>query len=318
MSKLRSEIEELPAALRAAAALDAPVAAAAADWQAARPAMVMTIARGTSDAAATFAAQQLAAHAGILTGSFTPSLASCGDFEHRGTGLRALAISQSGASPDLLAALEAFPPEARWVLTNVDGSPLERAASVRLPMGAGPETSVAATKTFACSLFQLRSLALALAGAPPPAGAPDAAAAGLEQPLDLDIFTAAPSAYVLGRGITLALAQEAAIKLKELCGLHAEAISAAEVMHGPKALAGSKLPVLGLAAGGLGGQVAEACAELGALGSPVALFHAEEPDEFQGLLRLLAGLYLGIHALAQARGCDPDQPRALTKVTKTS
>nr|MBF2758860.1 SIS domain-containing protein [Ectothiorhodospiraceae bacterium AqS1] len=128
----------------------------------------------------------------------------------------------------------------------------------------------------------------------------------------------AASAYVIGRGATLCLAQEAAIKLKELCGLHAEAISAAEVMHGPKALAGGRLPVLGLAAGEAGGGVAEACAALEELGSPVVLARAPEEDGFFGLLRLLGSLYPAAAALAVARGLDPDRPRALTKVTKTS
>lgn len=321
MSRLRAEIEEIPARLLAAAELGAEgVARAAADWRRARPALVMTIARGTSDAAATFAARQFAAEAGVLTGSFTPSLASVGGFRHAGEDLRVLAISQSGASPDLRAALEAFPPRTRWALTNADGSPLEEAAAARVPIGAGAEESVAATKSFACSLLQIQALARALAGAaaPDPAQAAAAAAAGLAAPMDLAPLAEAASAYVIGRGATLCLAQEAAIKLKELCGLHAEAISAAEVMHGPKALAGRRLPVLGLAAGEAGGRVEAACAALGELGSPVALMRAPGEDGFGGLLRLLGALYPAVAAMARARGMDPDQPRALTKVTKTS
>ncbi|MBF2734979.1 MAG: SIS domain-containing protein, partial [Betaproteobacteria bacterium AqS2] len=177
MSRLAAEIAEMPARLLAAAAEGADgVGRAAADWRRARPALVMTVARGTSDAAATFAARQLAAEAGILTGSFTPSLASVGGFTHAGEGLRVLAISQSGASPDLRAAVEAFAPPTRWALTNAAGSPLEEAAAIRIPMGAGPEESVAATKSFACSLLQLQALARALAGAAAPD--PTAAAAG--------------------------------------------------------------------------------------------------------------------------------------------
>ena len=322
-SQLETEIKELPARLREAAkiSLDA-VAQAASSWERAKPVMLMTIARGTSDAAATYAAHLLTREAGVLVGSFQPSLASVHGFKpasEQGR-MKALAISQSGASPDLIMGLSAFAQQDRWALTNVDGSELEEIAQVRIPVGAGPEHSVAATKSFACTLLQLQLLAAAIGeGAGPDAErCADAAASALERPVGLERLVEATSAYVIGRGATLAVAQEAAIKLKELSGLHAEAISAAEVMHGPKALAGSKLPVLAFAAAGRQGDyVRGAAAEMAKLGSPVIEVNAIE-DEHAFLFAQLAAFYQAMPELARARGFDPDSPHSLTKVTRTT
>lgn len=321
MSILRREIDSIPTSLLAAAEHGQPaIAQAAADWQANQPSMLMTVARGTSDAAATFAAHEFTRLTKTPVGSFTPSLASLGGFTHTDSSLRVLAISQSGQSPDLVAALGSYAEGSRWALTNIDNSPLGQLANVRIPIGAGEETSVAATKSFICSLLQIHSLALACVGSSLPAAQPlaDAAAQGLNEPLKLDSFAKATSAFVLGRGTTLCLAQEAAIKIKELSGLHAEAISAAEVMHGPKALAGPQLPVLAFAPlGEVGDSVREACSIMRELGSTVVLHEATGVDDFAALLNALASFYIAVPELARARGHDPDNPTTLTKVTET-
>lgn len=321
MSVLLEEIASIPSSLLSGAELaKEAIGRAAADWRSAAPQVLMTVARGTSDAAAAYAAYEFPRQSGILVGSFTPSLASLQDFTHPGDGLRALAISQSGASPDLVAALGAFPQRCRWALTNADGSALEEQAAIRIPIGAGDERSVAATKSFACSLLQIHRLAGELAERPAPQIEllAESAQRGIERPLDLGLLEHASSAFVLGRGPTLALAQEAAIKLKELTGLHAEAISSAEVMHGPRALAGPDLPVLGFAPpGGIGASVRDACAQLGDLGSPVVLAESCEEGELASLLELLCSFYPAAADLALARSLDPDSPIALSKITET-
>src|SRR5690606_14425894 len=115
-----------------------------------------------------------------------------------------------------------------------------------LEQAAGPELSVAATKSFACSLAAVDCLAAALAGEEGGeerlGAAARAAAAALSAPADLSALAEATHAYVIGRGAAMAVAVEAALKLKETAGLHAEAISAAEVMHGPRAIAEEGLP----------------------------------------------------------------------------
>ena len=232
-----------------------------------------------------------------------------------------LAISQSGASPDLLAALEAFPPPARWALTNVDGSPLEDAAAARIPMGAGPEESVAATKSFACSLLQIQALARALAGkaAPDPARAAEAAAAGLAAPLDLAPLAEAASAYVIGRGVTLCLAQEAADQAQ---GALRPARRGDQRGRGDARAQGPGGPAAAGAGPG-GGRSRRPGGRRPARPSPSSAARSRwrgrwRRDGFCGLLRLLGGLYPAVRELALARGLDPDRPRALTKVTKTS
>lgn len=321
MSVLVTEINSIPACLGAAAEQSTEaIAQAARDWQQAAPAMLMTVARGTSDAAATFAAHEFTRLTQTPVGSFTPSLASLEGFTHTSDLVRVLAISQSGQSPDLVAALAAFAPATRWALTNVTPAPLTEIANHNIPIGAGTETSVAATKSLACSLLQIHLLALACAKHEPPDVAAVAAAAdaGLNNPLELEIFTQATSAFVLGRGPTLSIAQEAAIKLKELTGLHAEALSAAEVMHGPKALAGSKLPVLAFSTpGNAGDSVVQAAKVFTELGSPVVLAQAADANELAAVLRVLCAFYAAVPQLATARGYDPDAPVAITKVTET-
>jgi glucosamine--fructose-6-phosphate aminotransferase (isomerizing) len=119
----------------------------------------------------------------------------------------------------------------------------------------------------------------------------------------------------------LPVAAEAALKLKETAGLHAEAISAAEVMHGPRALAGPDLTVLGFAGPGAAGQsVVDALSALRGQGSPAILIAAQGvPAAPRGTapIALITAFYAALPSLARRRGFDPDRPLALTKVTLT-
>jgi glucosamine--fructose-6-phosphate aminotransferase (isomerizing) len=207
---------------------------------------------------------------------------------------------------------------------------------VVVPLHAEPERSVAATKSYIASLAALLQLLAHWSGDEAIAGAVERLPENLKEAFGLDWSAALPllteksGLYVVGRGPGYAAAQEAALKLKETCGLHAEALSAAELMHGPLALAGPDLPVL------LFGQrdealpsLAELAAGLGAQGVPVI---AAGPGSWEAALALpgLAGLhpfaepiclvqsfYRFAEALARSRGRDPDRPPHLTKVTET-
>lgn len=324
MSLLEQEIASIPTMLATCVeqAQDS-LAAAGTLWRQANPAAMFTIARGTSDAAATYAAYRISRDTGRAVGSFTPSLASLHGFTHqRQNAVLALAISQSGASPDLVAALQAFAPELRLALTNVPASPLEQAACLHLPIGAGEEKSVAATKSFACSLMLLQALGATLGERAMPNQDAMAAAAqeGCAKPADLSMLVESQHCFVLGRSSTLAIAQEVALKLKEVAGLHAEALSAAEVHHGPKALAGQQMSVLALIPSGpVGKQVEEATAAMAAQGSEtITLGSAEAQDEFANLISALTSFYTSLPAMARQRGCDPDHLATLSKVTLTT
>ncbi len=201
---------------------------------------MFTIARGTSDAVAAYAAYRLTPALNLPVGSFAPSLASLDGARPQGGGLWTLSISQSARSPDLIAAQAAFVGAGgvRLALVNDVTAPLAAGADIVLDQSAGEEKSIAATKSFACSLLAVDLLAQALSGRGDAAEARCAAIAKavqerMEAKLDLSLLESVEAAYVIGRGPSLPIATEAALKLKETSGLHAEAVSAAEVMHGP-------------------------------------------------------------------------------------
>jgi glutamine---fructose-6-phosphate transaminase (isomerizing) len=296
-----------------------------------RPAALFTLARGSSDAAATFAAYRFAAGLGLLTGSLPPSLASVTAAPIDARRLWLLAISQSGQSADLVAALAHLrgsgAAQATLALVNQVASPLAQAAHWVIDQSAGPEISIAATKSFQASLAGVDALACALAGqdaGPRLARLAQLLAAPPVLASQFEHLIRARSALVLARGPTLAAAQEVALKLKEAAGLHAEAVSAAEVMHGPKALAASGVTLLALLGrGSLGATTRAAALHLAELGAPVArlevaadLDHKEVPSEHDPAL-LAQAFYLRLPALARARGQNPDQPPHLAKVTST-
>ncbi|MBS0282062.1 MAG: SIS domain-containing protein, partial [Proteobacteria bacterium] len=227
----------------------AQVAAALRDF---KPRMVLTLARGSSDHAATFARYLIETSLGLVTSSASPSVSSVYGARQDLSQCLFLVISQSGRSPDLLTAAAAAKASGALVLAlvNEEDSPLAAAADHVIPLRAGPELSVAATKSYICALAAIvhlvahwsanSSLLTAFASLP----------AGLDASWQLDwrpmveALRPAQSMFVLGRGLGLGIAQEAALKFKETCGLHAEAFSSAEVRHGPMALLEKKLPVL--------------------------------------------------------------------------
>jgi glucosamine--fructose-6-phosphate aminotransferase (isomerizing) len=326
MSRLESEIAEIPARLTMVASANrAAFVAAAARYRAAPPPALFTIARGSSDAVAAYAAYRLTPALSIPVGSFAPSLASLDGVALRGDRLWTLAISHSGRSPDLVAAQAAFASSqgTRLALVNNTASPLAKGADIVLDQQAGEERSVAATKSLACSLLAVDLLAETLSGHGDRAEAlgeavAGAVAAAMASPPDLAALDAIDSAYVIGRGASLPVAIEAALKLKELTGLHAEAVSAAELMHGPRAIAGKKLGVLGFAGPGpAGASVADALRALAQQGSPTILVASSATIAPAAPLMLIAGFYAALPALARRRGHDPDHPPWLSKVTMT-
>lgn len=301
------------------------------------PRAVVTCARGSSDHAATFARYLFETRAGVLTSHAAPSVSSLYETKPDFDSVLFIAISQSGASPDLLAAAEAAREAGALVIAfvNAEESPLARAAHHAMPLHAGEEQSVAATKSYIASLAAItnfvaawtrdRDLNDALAQAPE----------RLEQSWQLDWSAAIPafrdagSLYVIGRGIGLGIAREAALKFKEACGLHAEAFSAAELRHGPLALVRPGFPVLAFAQDDEARAGIEAmAADLRAAGAAVAFAGSNHPAGTIALpvlaahpaiepMLMIHSFYRFANALALARGRDPDRPPHLTKVTET-
>ena len=300
------------------------------------PRAVVTCARGSSDHAATFGKYLIETRLGVLTSSAAPSVSSIYDAKPDLAGTLFLAISQSGASPDLLAAANSAREAGALIiaLVNAESSPLAQAADHAVPLGAGIEKGVAATKSYITSLAAIvhlvaswardRDLADALARAPQL----------LERAWTLDWSAAvtrlrsASNLYVVGRGLGLGVAQEAALKFKETCGLHAEAISAAELRHGPMALVRAGFPVLIFAQNDeTRGGVEMLAAELVARQADVMIagshcpgavvLPTEDAPAVIGPMLIVQSFYRMVNALSLARGHDPDRPPYLNKVTET-
>jgi glucosamine--fructose-6-phosphate aminotransferase (isomerizing) len=300
------------------------------------PRFIVTSARGSSDHAATFAKYVFETQLGYATSSAPPSVSSVYAVPQRLAGALYLAISQSGKSPDLVRqARAARDSGARVVaLVNEADSPLADVADMLIPLHAGPETSVAATKSFICSLSAIVHIA----------------AMWKEDAALLDALLATPQAmtatwnadwsplvgglatarnlFVVARGFGLAVAQESALKLKETCGLHAEAFSAAEVKHGPMTLVEPGFPVLFFTQDDdTRDSTLALAAEFRARGARVwvAAAHAAQdalafaPTAHPVCMPLAAitGFYRAANALALRRGRNPDLPPHLRKVTET-
>lgn len=314
----------------------AAVATIGAQLRAQPPRAVVTLARGSSDHCATYAKYLIETRTRLLTASAAPSISSIYGVEQDLRDCLAIAISQSGKSPDLLAAAAAAKRGGATViaLCNVPEAPLCGLADFTVPLCAGPELSVAATKSFIASLAALAHLVaewtadrtlLAQVQALPAALA---AAWDLDWSAALPILTPAQHLYVIGRGLGLGIAQEAALKCKETCGLHAEAHSGAEVRHGPYALPGADFPALVLAQDDAARAGLETlAAELAGRGVAVLVAGAVAPGATAlptvavpavlAPIALAPSLYRLLARLAVARGHDPDRPPHLRKVTET-
>ena len=304
--------------------------------RAAPPTAVLTLARGSSDHAATVAKYLIETRLGLPVSSGAPSVSSVYGVQPQLAGMLCLAISQSGRSPDLLAAVTAAKAggAATIALVNDAASPLAEIADDVLPLHAGPELSVAATKSYIATLAALLDLTAAWTADAELEAALDNAPALLEHSWSLDWsplvggLRSARGLYVLGRGPGLGVAQEAALKFKETCGLHAEAFSVAEVRHGPMALVGPGFPLLVFrqsddSEAGTDALVAEVAARGGQVfvtgtGIPgaTALPALDAHAAIEPMLRIQS-FYRAAEALARERGFDPDRPPHLAKITET-
>jgi len=333
VSQLAREANEAAAAARRQIETCGERFAALADRLRARPpSVIVTCARGSSDHGATYGKYLLETTVGRVVASVGPSIASTYGRDLILDGALFLAISQSGRSPDLLALTEAARAAGALVVAMVNdtASPLAARAEIVLPLCAGAETSVAATKSFL--MVGVAFLQLAAAWTEDPAlraavaAAPDAlaAAADLDWLPGLAALVPATRAFVIARGVGLGAALEIALKLKETCRLHAEAFSAAEVQHGPIALVEPGFPIVALAQDDATLPATRAAiAQLEALGAAVASTLDGSLPQVPGVPAVLAPLcavqsfYLAVPRLAAARGLDADAPSHLRKITET-
>ena len=332
---MRREIEEIP---EAAARLLEPDAqrdlrAAGARLRALDPALVATVARGSSDHAATCLAHAIGVTLGRPVASLTPALASVHEVALKTGSSVGVAISQSGRSSDIVALLEALERAGTptLALTNTPESPLGRSAGATLDLRAGPERAVAATKSFVSSVLVGLWLVAHWSDSAELRAAletvPERLAAALDRELDAAaaLLEGTDRLVVLGRGPALGLAGEIALKAIETSGIHASAYSAAEVLHGPSAMLVEGFPVLVLNASH-GRGLDAALGRLPAQGARLVAADARAAGRLPDVPRShplvhpldeLVGLYAVLEAEARRRGRDPDAPRHLEKETDT-
>lgn len=322
---------------RQAGSLAEPLARLVARLDQRPPQLVVTCARGSSAHAATFGKHLIERYLAIPVAAAAPSIASVYHLSLRLKDQLVLLISQSGKSDDLIAfARRAQASGAVTVaVTNDAAAPLAAACEFVLPIGAGPELSVAATKTFVSTVSALLRLTAAWARLEPLAAAVQRLPLRLAEAGNLDwgasaaALAGAASLVTIGRGPTLAIAREAALKLKETCNLHAEAFSGAEFLHGPVALVSPHYPVLlfmptDAAAHGMrefaGLMRSKGSVLFAAEAGPVAphrlpVLATDQPET--DAVCLIQSFYTMIVGLAERLGTDIDKPRNLNKVTRT-
>jgi glucosamine--fructose-6-phosphate aminotransferase (isomerizing) len=260
-------------------------------------------------------------------------------------GALVIAISQSGVSPDIVSVIEEGRRQGCLTLaiTNSAESPLAKAADFVLDLRAGPELSIAATKTYTAELLCIAMLSAALI--------PDEGQAWeilgkvpvwireafkLEPAIRKSVqrYASIQRCFVLGRGYNYATAYEWALKLKELAYIGAEAYSSADFQHGPIAVVGPGFPVLAVIASGL---VADSLLPvlqhlkqdvhadlviISNLDQALSLDEAgmaispEIPESCTPMVSIVAAQLFAYH-LTLASGIDPENPRTLSKITET-
>lgn len=301
------------------------------------PALVGTIARGSSDHAAGYAKYLIPLCTGRVVASIPPSIVTVLDSQLKLDRSFVLALSQSGGSPDILATLERARKGGALTasLVNQPGSALAKAAEIALSQGAGEEKSITATKSVLCTMAGIASLTAAWSGNAEltkgleklPGVLRNAATIGSE--LDDGLLKGVSHAFVLSRGLGYGASTELALKFKETCGIHAEAFSTAELRHGPREIVDKNFLVIALALPGSGeADVIQAAGEMKAQGARVLLVASKEhkpdfllpaaPDFRLAPLVALQLIYPWIARAAVALGRNPDKPKTLAgKVIKT-
>jgi glucosamine--fructose-6-phosphate aminotransferase (isomerizing) len=304
---------------------------------------VVIAARGTSDNAARYAQYLFGVHNQLQVALATPSLFTMYDSPPNLSGALVVGISQSGQSPDIVSVLAEGKRQGcpTLAITNDPLSPLAQTADFLVPLHAGEEKAVAATKTYTASLAALAMLSCALLPGgdrleqlhlvPQKMETTLTNLSGLMQRSERYRFM--EHCAVIGRGFNYATAFEIALKIKELTRIVAEPYSSADFRHGPIATVTQGFPVILVAPTGavshdmleLIESLKERNAELIVISDDRPAFSSANfylpvpsglPEWLSPLISVLAGQLFALY-LAEARGLNPDQPAGLHKVTET-
>jgi glucosamine--fructose-6-phosphate aminotransferase (isomerizing) len=294
---------------------------------------VVFVARGSSDNAAVFGRYLTEIAAKRPAGLAAPSLYTRYHAEVDWSGYLVVALSQSGATPEILTTCSAVRSAGATVvgITNESASPIADVTDVLLPVDAGPERAVPATKTMTAQMLAVATVAAALG---PDEPSQDGGSPARELPKAVSVILADPAPaqelagrwaasdrlVVAGRGLAYASALEIALKVKETTGILAEGMSTADLRHGPIATAFAGAPVLLIDAGGPAAadtsELLEVLELRGASGVTLPL-PAGLTEPAAAIAAVVRGQQLAM-TLALAKGLNPDSPAGLTKVTPTT
>lgn len=302
------------------------------------PKSVMIIARGSSDHAGVYAKYLIETELGIPVCAAAPSVSTLFGKALKLEHTLVICISQSGRSPDILHQAQSAKKMGAFclALVNDQSSPLAQLVDEVLPIEAGPEKAVAATKSFLCTLSAIASLVATWAGSTELLAGlqrlPKQLQRVIDQPAQLtyDDLSQVQHCIVLGRGFGYAISRELALKLKEVCGIHAESFSSAEFLHGPITLVAKKLMLVNIEIEDETfvhhkKQVDEVISRGGAVVSlKIVKADISEDDNVHARivprlvpLAIMLRFYLDIEQVAQQMGLNPDEPIGLKKVTQT-
>ncbi|HEX6451824.1 MAG TPA: SIS domain-containing protein [Trebonia sp.] len=281
------------------------------------------VARGSSDNAAVFGRYLAESVTGRPAGLAAPSLYTRYHVKVDWSNYLVIALSQSGATPEILTTCAAMRAAGARVvgMTNEPRSPMADAVDVTLCTNAGPERAVPATKTMTAQMLLLAT-AFEVPGMD---GLPETVSDILADPAPADELASRWQSIdrlvIAGRGLAYAAALEIALKIKETTGILAEGLSAADLRHGPIATAFAGAPVLLIDAGGPAASDVSSLGELLAArdATPITLPPTRPglSEPAQAIAAVVRGQQLA-RALALAKGADPDAPAELTKITPTT
>lgn len=292
------------------------------------PKFVMMIGRGSSDHAGVFAKYLFEVELGVPTFAAAPSVASVYGRTLKLDQSLVIVISQSGRSPDILAQAEMAKKAGAYciALVNDETAPIKNIVDLVLPLKAGEEKAVAATKSYLATLSALLHIASAWSNSPSLKQAITSLPTALQQAVDSqpqllpDSMAQVRNLVVLGRGLGYAVSKEIALKMKEVCGIHAEAFSSAEFLHGPVTLVENQLNMIDVTVQdeSLNSHL-EQVENVKARGADLVHLHQTGANIHPRVapLALLQRFYIDVAAVAIARGIDPDAPKGLKKVTHT-
>lgn len=292
------------------------------------PRLVYIIGRGSSDHAGVYAKYLIEVELGIPVTASAPSVTSVYGKHLDLKGALVLVISQSGRSPDILVQTQIAKDSGAYcvALVNDQTSPLTEIVDVVLPLRAGEEKAVAATKSYLATLSALLHMVACWKQDPELNAAlstlPDNLREAINSSEQLHPEFVKPLSHcvVLGRGFGYAISREIALKLKEVCGVHAEAFSSAEFLHGPVTLVEKKLSLIDISVSDESASAHSAQIEEVKKRGAVLCHMKQIGDDVHpriAALTILQRFYLDVEKIARQLGVDPDAPAGLKKVTKT-